>query len=357
MPTDNDSIEDLRGAPTRTVTMPTSDRGSEGVVAPSKRPVGYIPDYDTPDYIGNTDTPGYHHTNMAPINGGLSKDDYFAWFSESMKNTTFARMRESWGAGFVAFSWYAYRTQMDDNAYFNGLTRRFGDAASLGGGGGGSYGGGGGGGVSQQQQYDNAYAAIKNQIKTIGLDFSDEQIHAIAKTAVDANWSGDMVTDYILEGKTLAEGTYQSTIAGITGMAKQQLITMSDATAKEWAKKVLSGEMDVSAIQTIMQQQAMAEFGWASEALKGGASMRDILMPARDTIARELEMNPEDIDFMDGQWRKMAQTTGADGTVRGATMTEVIQQARKDKRFASTANAARGAAGVATLLRQVFEGG
>jgi hypothetical protein len=179
-----------------------------------------------------------------------------------------------------------------------------------------------------------------------------------ATTVVRDNWTDEMLTDHLLidPSKVTEPGSISASIDQIKQMAASQLMPVSDATAREWATRINSGEMTTDAVASIFSQQAIGEFGWAASSLQAGSTMRDLLMPARDTISRELEMSAETVDFMDPRWRSMVQTAGADGIPRAATLTEVTRAARKDGAWAKTTNAARMAATVAQKLRDTFEG-
>ena len=322
----------------------------------------YGPAGDTGDYVGSSYFPGFKLGQTDPSGKALKPDDYRAWMAGNQSSPWFQAMRSTYGDKFVAYYWYATRVEMDDVNFSNQLALRFPGSDQLsagGGGGGGGYGGGGGGGgVSKEQQFAAAEAAIRNRTETYGMPMSDADIKAIARVVINDNWSGDQLTDYLL-GNTAGitkPGTFQATGDQIKALAASQLVTVSDATANEWSKRILSGELDIATVQSIFANQATTEFGWAAEAIKAGATMRDTLMPARDVLARELEMNANMIDFMDPQYRDLAQVTNTDGTKRAATLTEVQRAARKHSSWANTNNAASLASSVATMMRKVFEG-
>lgn len=288
--------------------------------------------------------------------------EYDAWLAQGRQSEAFKTLEAKYGAKYVAWEWGASNKDWaSDGDYFNALTMAFPDwqatltaAASTRG-----PGGPGSSGPSLAQQYAQAEAAIRNEASTLGLALKDPQIKDLAKQAVTGKWSSEQLTDK-LTGNVNAftqPGTFQAMVAQIKGMASQQLITISDATAKEWARQVVSGEKDPNAIGAIFMNQAAGEFGWAATQLKEGTTMRDILMPARDTLASELEMDPTLINFNDSKWRNMVTVKDPTGKPRAATLTEVTQAARQDPGWSKTANAGRMAANMATMLRQAFEGG
>lgn len=220
-------------------------------------------------------------------------------------------------------------------------------------------GGGGGGGVSKAQQYTQAEAAIRNMTRTLGLELGDASIKAVAKTAVDNNWSDDMLSDYFAPQAqtTTNPGTITALVAQIQNNAAKQLLTVSESTAREWASRIASNEMSEESITALFQTQAAQRYGWAADQINQGLNVRDILLPTRDRIANELEMNPEQIDLMDPKWLSMVQTSDdKTGAVRAATDSEAIMRARKDPQWARTRNATALAGDVSTMLRDIFGG-
>jgi hypothetical protein len=225
-------------------------------------------------------------------------------------------------------------------------------------GGGGRGSGGGGGGANIAQQYVTAEAAVRNRAGLLGLTFDDAAISSIARAVVDGNWSADQLDDYLVPAarNTNQAGFITATVNKVSQLAAQQLLNVSDATAREWAVKIASGEMDFEGVQSLLQAQASQRFGWAADRIAQGISVRDLLLPTRDRIAAELEMNPEDIDLMDDRWMGMVQTVGADGVTRAATDSEAIMRARKLPEFAQTQKAGDMMATYALTLRDYFGG-
>ena len=225
-------------------------------------------------------------------------------------------------------------------------------------GGSGPRGGSSGGGATTAQQYASAEAAVRNRAGLLGITFDDAAIKSIAKAVVDGNWSSDQLDDYLVPAarNTNQAGFITATVNKVSQLAAQQLLNVSDATAREWAVKIASGEMDFEGVQSLLQAQASQRFGWAADRIAQGISVRNLLLPTRDRIAAELEMNPEDIDLMDDRWMGMVQTVGADGVTRAATDSEAIMRARKLPEFAQTQKAGDMMATYALTLRDYFGG-
>jgi len=219
--------------------------------------------------------------------------------------------------------------------------------------------GGGGGGVTKEQQYLSAQASIRNEAAKLGLQINNDSVVTLSKVAVDNNWSNDQLMDYLVPGatNTTAAGTITVGVDQIKKMAANQLLNVSDATAREWASKIASDEMTLESVGSLLQAQATMKYGWAASQINQGVSVRDMMLPGRDVLARELEMDAESIDLMDSKWLGMLQTADtSNGTVRAATESELTMRARKDERWASTRGASVAASRTASMMRSYFGG-
>lgn len=219
-------------------------------------------------------------------------------------------------------------------------------------------GGGGGGGASKAQQYAAAEASVRNRAGMLGLKLDDGGVKALAKTVVDGNWSADQLDDYLVPAAvgTNSPGMITASVRAIDQMAAQQLLNVSDATKREWAGRIASGEMDMDGVRSLIQAQAVLRHGWAASQIAQGISVRDMLLPSRDRIASELEVGAETIDLMDSKWLSMTQTVDDKGVTRAATDSEVTMRARKLPEWSKTRRAGDMMATYAVTLRDYLGG-
>lgn len=220
----------------------------------------------------------------------------------------------------------------------------------------------GGGGPTKAQQYAAAEAAIRNQAYTLGYTtLQDPQIKALAKTVVDQNWSSEQLMDKLVNDATgnwdaITGGTLKAAIDAVKAGAADQLIGISDNTARQWAKRIASGEMDMDGLRNILQTQAIARYGWAADVIQSGVSMADFLAPSRDRIAQELELNATDINMTDPKVLDMVTVVDSKGQRRVANDVELLRNARKDERWKSTGNARNMLSQAAMMIRRYVEG-
>lgn len=217
---------------------------------------------------------------------------------------------------------------------------------------------GGGGGATKEQQYASAEAAVRNRSGMLGITFDDAAVKSIARAVVDGNWSSDQLDDYLVPAArdTNQAGVITAAVNQVQQLAARQLLKVSDATAREWAVRMASGEMDMDGVQSLLQAQAVQRYGWAASQISQGIGVRDLLLPTRDRIADELEMNPEDVDLMDEKWLSMVQSVDDKGQIRAATDSEAVMRARQRPEWANTRKAGDMLATTAMTIRNYFGG-
>ncbi len=357
---------------------PTSGTGSGRVprTNPPKRS-GTTPRSEPGDKIPSSSTYGgpdpwlskdMSTTNTRP---GWQLGDDPAEYDWWRRNYLDPRWATAYGSEYIAFEWYAWKTDMgattqgkDD--YTDTLLAKGWTGAEIpgwdggGGGGGGRGGGGGGGGASTEQQIAGAAAAIKNQARTIGLDLDDDAINSLASVVVTQNWSADQLNDYLAGGVSTnaagaKAGSFTAAVDFVRKAAAAQLMPISDDSAREWAGRMVSGEMDDAGVRSMFQSMAKMKYAWAQPSIDAGLTMRDFLTPSRDRVAQELERNAEDIDLMDPEWQNLMTVADEAGNpVRVATDLELIQRARGRAEFKETRKAPSMLAEFAATARDYF---
>ncbi len=76
----------------------------------------------------------------------------------------------------------------------------------------------------------------------------------------------------------------------------------------------------------------------------------------RDVAADTLEISADTMNLMDDNVRRMFTTANEDGSMRGASLSEVKMSARKDSRYAKTQGAQDRIAAMGSALAQSFGG-
>lgn len=333
---------------------PTRDAGAAGTPRPIPAAPPGVRDAGAAGGAGTTPTKNKRPGLGNPI--GIS--EYDAWWSlngQQVLGSLAAQQHPDRIDELKALAW-TYRNASDDDLIDALIQNGFVSTDDPDSPGGGTRGGGGGGGASKAQQYAAARAALVNRSRSLGIEFDDGALDALAQTVVEGNWTNAQVDDYILGAQATKPGLITAGIDQIKALGAQQMLKISDATAREYAARIESGEQTMEGVKSAFQAQAQTQFGWAANLISQGVSVRDILLPARDKIAALLEISPDSVDLMDDRYLNMVQTTDEKGQVRAATLGEVAQRARKDDRYRQTEGARRDTANVGVTLARMFSG-
>lgn len=207
-----------------------------------------------------------------------------------------------------------------------------------------------------RRQKEAQAATIRNLAGTLGVGI-EGNLDDLAGRMLRAGWTEEQAMDYLVslvQGETsYTGGTLGSLQNDVRAEAAKYLIDISDQTSSNYARRIASGELTIEGAASVFAQQARARFPWLSESIDKGITPDMYFAPMRDQVARQLEMNVEDIDPMDPKWLDMLEVTdSASGERRGATGYELLGRVRGMNDYYKTNNAQSLYAGLATGLGQ-----
>ena len=129
---------------------------------------------------------------------------------------------------------------------------------------------------------------------------------------------------------------------------------MSNRNAAEWGDKIARGLATPDDVMVAVRSRAQQMFPQFSTGLAQGHTMADLTDGQRQTIAEELELDPEAIDFTQGRWSKVLGVPDKSGKVRPMNLFETRRLAREDSRFWNTTNGKALDAEMANNLSKTF---
>lgn len=205
---------------------------------------------------------------------------------------------------------------------------------------------------------DTARASIADAITKLGLNPQSFNVNQLAQQAVSGAWDNNQLTDVLLSNvgleSTIGDGLITQKVNQIKAMAKQYFVPMSDSTAMTYALQSMRGQITDDTLSSVFIDQAKALFPFLNSTIESGLTPASYFAPMREVLANELEMNAEDIDLSRSEWLNMVTSTNTDGSTRSNTMTEVINNARKDSRWAQTTNARASITNAVGVLSGMF---
>lgn len=164
--------------------------------------------------------------------------------------------------------------------------------------------------ASATAQIQQAFASISDKAKTMGLGLNDAALMKIAEDSLKFGWSPDQLVDSMMNSVSpggIGPGSIAVTKAQIMAMAKKYMMPLSDTTAMGWALSVAKGEMDISAVQAILTEQAKSRWPQMADLIDAGGTPDDWFAPYRESASRLLEVPPLSIDFTDPKWSTAVQ--------------------------------------------------
>ena len=200
-------------------------------------------------------------------------------------------------------------------------------------------------------------ATIQNRARTLGVTMSGDQITSLARTAAQNGWTEDQVIDRLVaqaSWSTLAAGDLTANRDKVKAMASEYLVNVSDATAQQYAARMASGEMSEDGVRSAFQRQARSRFAWMADDIDQGVTPSMYLDPIKQTIAAELEVAPDEVNLMDGEYLGMVEVPGEDGKMRAATIREAQLSARKDPRWKNTSRAQAQISRTASFIQEAM---
>lgn len=211
--------------------------------------------------------------------------------------------------------------------------------------------------ASAQETLRQQSAIVHDRAKAMGLSLSPGQVNDMARMIAQNGWTTEQYVDALvsqINWNTVQGGQLTADRDRVKAIAGQYLVDVSTETAQNYAARIAAGELTEDGVRSIMQAQAKARFSWMGDQIDQGVTVADYLAPVRDTIARELEMAPADINLMDSEWLSMVETRDEKGNLRAATLNEAMLAARKKPQYAATRNAQETATSMMSQLGQIF---
>lgn len=217
--------------------------------------------------------------------------------------------------------------------------------------------GSGGSGSARAERIKSLAARIKNDSRTLGIVLDDEKIAYIATVAEKLNYTEDQVRDDILRNvdwNTVQGGDLKAQIDLVKALSKSYLISVDDATAKDYSLRMSSGELSQDGLNNIFRAQALAANPWAKTAIEQGLTPADLLKNHQQYVAQSFEIDPGTVDLTDDQYLKLMTVDDGAGNSRVATLGELRSNVRKDSRWATTSEAKEIGSSMATMVARIF---
>lgn len=98
-------------------------------------------------------------------------------------------------------------------------------------------------------------------------------------------------------------GTHKVATA-IKEQADAYLVPMDDQSRRNWAMKVITGEVQPTEMNQYLKEQSKSMFPHLAGAIDRGVTVKDYASPYRAIAAQTLELPPEQINLNEPRWRR-----------------------------------------------------
>lgn len=209
--------------------------------------------------------------------------------------------------------------------------------------------------ATAERQISQRALQIRLQSQRLGINIDEKRARDLADQAIGLGWD-----DTELQRALVRELQYKPDQGGalgmsedeIKGLARKYLVPISDQTAFYYARMVAMGEIGQEAIEKNFRDMAKARFPNLAAQIDSGISPDAFFAPYRETVARTLEINPDQVDLMDPKYSQITEVVDEKGNRRPMTLTEVQTWARSRPEYDKTQQAEDLAYQVAPQLGQ-----
>lgn len=207
-------------------------------------------------------------------------------------------------------------------------------------------------------------ASIADLAAKTGAVLSAKQLAKITDNAMMFGWDNAQIQNNLSQYVNYAnEGPLKGQYIGDAGRnadalketARNNGYHISDKDLGKWNRAIAAGESSVDDYKAFMRRQAALTFPSFATELEAGADMMDIANPYINSMARILELAPNDLDLTNSTIRKaLASKNEKTGKPEAMAMYDFEDSLRKDARWAYTDNAHTEVLGQGRRIAQAF---
>lgn len=161
-----------------------------------------------------------------------------------------------------------------------------------------------------QQREQKAYQILA-YTNEMGLKIDWPTAQQLGEDAIKFGWS-DTTLQFHLNTLGFGEsGKLEAEFARLKAMSKDYGVPVSDEALQVWVRRVLLENQGEDAFRAVLIGSAKSLYPQLTQALDGGATVKEIFDPYAQLAAKELGISPTMVDFTDPKWNKAISTVDA----------------------------------------------
>lgn len=162
--------------------------------------------------------------------------------------------------------------------------------------------------ATQQTLIDNKRVEVRNlALSAFGVQLSDEKLEQLTVDSLRFGWSynflqnaiGDVATQSTVGISQLRQGYIGQTIRQT---ARRYGVALADETFNSFVSRIAVGQETTDSFENYASNIARSLYPTLTAQFDSGLTFEDAVSPYRQVAANLLELNPNDIDFMDPKW-------------------------------------------------------
>ncbi len=196
-----------------------------------------------------------------------------------------------------------------------------------------------------QSQLEIQVQKLKDVSARLGAPITDKQARKIANNSLMFGWDESQIQNTLAGYVNEIKGTVH--FAGQAGMDETEIrkslsdngIKMSQGSVENWVKSIARGDRTLEDAKTWVKTQAELAFPAYKEQIRAGMNVRDIAAGYTQSMAEQLELNPDSIKVDDKMIRSALTYKNDKGVPEALSQTDFELMVRKDPRWRQTKNA------------------
>lgn len=214
--------------------------------------------------------------------------------------------------------------------------------------------------TTAQAQIASRQSILSDAASKLGLSLAPDRLKTIAYHSLAFGWNQNQIDDALAEEvhyspEAAQKGQIGANSAQVKALAAKYYLTVSDEAAFDYAKQLVTGQIDQGGIEATFISQAKGKFPTLAKYIDQGTTPSQFFSPYKSILAKEFDMPETAIDLAnDPQFQPILSMAGQDGTLRPMSLSETTKWARTQPRWDATKGAKDQAAQFGEMLTSMF---
>lgn len=223
------------------------------------------------------------------------------------------------------------------------------------------------GGADWETTVQDARNIVRQTAAAVGADVTEEELNALARRYIYEGWGqptrNSLLTQALSEeisflpderGVVSMRGTAGDLADNLRNLARANGVSYTDNWYLSAAKSVTAGLSSVEDWERDVREQAASLFPVYADKIRSGLSVYDLASPYINTMAQELELDPNQITLDDPYVRSALSGMNDQGDFQPMGLWDFQKKLRQDPRWENTSKAQNQITSMTGRVMQMF---